>query len=187
MPICTFEDKVPQLGARVFVAPNALVLGEVFLGDDVSVWYNVVLRGDIHWIRVGARSNLQDGVIVHVENQLFPTRLEEEVSIGHGAILHGCTIGSGSLVGMGAKILNDAVIGEGSLVAAGAVVTEGFKAPPRSLVIGVPAMVKRSLSDEEYVRARGTAKNYVNYKNRYLADGGESDAATQFAALQEDR
>lgn len=171
MSLIAFENKLPDLGARVFLAPNATVLGEVFLGDDVSVWFNVVLRADIHWIRVGARSNLQDGVIVHVENQQCPTLLEDEVSIGHGAILHGCTIGSGSLVGMGAKILNDAVIGEGSLVAAGAVVREGFKAPPRSLVVGVPAVVKRALTDNEYNRARGTAKNYVRYKERYRASG----------------
>ncbi|MEN8165146.1 MAG: gamma carbonic anhydrase family protein [Acidobacteriota bacterium] len=171
MAVISFENKVPEIGARVFLAPGAVVLGEVFLGDDVSVWFNVVLRADIHWIRVGARSNLQDGVIVHVENQQSPTLLEDEVSVGHGAILHGCTVGAGALVGMGAKILNDAVIGEGSLVAAGAVVREGFKAPPRSLVAGVPAVVKRALTDEEYTRARGTALNYLQYKERYLADG----------------
>jgi len=171
MAVISFENKVPEIGARVFLAPSALVLGEVFLGDDVSLWFNVVVRADIHWIRVGARSNLQDGVIIHVENQQCPTLLEDEVSVGHGAILHGCTIGSGTLVGMGAKILNDAVIGEGSLVAAGAVVREGFKAPPRSLVVGVPAVVKRALTDEEYRRARGTALNYLQYKERYLVDG----------------
>jgi len=171
MAVISFENKVPEIGARVFPAPGSVVLGEVFLGDDVSVWFNVILRADIHWIRVGARSNLQDGVIVHVENQQSPTLLEDEVSVGHGAILHGCTVGSGALVGMGAKILNDAVIGEGSLVAAGAVVREGFKAPPRSLVVGVPAVVKRALTDEEYKRARGTALNYLQYKERYLAVG----------------
>ena len=171
MSVISFENKVPEIGARVFLAPGAVVLGEVFLGDDVSIWFNVILRADIHWIRVGARSNLQDGVIVHVENQQCATLLEEEVSVGHGAILHGCTIGSGSLIGMGAKILNDAVIGEGSLVAAGAVVREGYKVPPRSLVVGVPAVVKRTLTDEEYARARGTAMNYLRYKERYLIEG----------------
>ena len=171
MTIQTFSGLAPAIGRRVFLAANAVVVGDVTLGDDVSVWYNVVIRGDIHWIRIGARSNLQDGVIVHVENQKCPTLLEDEVSIGHGAILHGCTIGSGTLVGMGAKILNDAVIGEGSLVAAGAVVREGFEAPPRSLVVGVPAVVKRALTDNEYNRARGTATNYVRYKERYRACG----------------
>jgi carbonic anhydrase/acetyltransferase-like protein (isoleucine patch superfamily) len=176
MLIRSFEGKKPTLGRRVFVAPGAVLVGDVTLGDDVSIWYHVVLRGDIHWIRVGARSNLQDGVIVHVENQLYPTLLENEVSVGHGALLHGCTIGAGSLIGMGAKVLNDAVVGEGSLVAAGAVVREGARIPPRSLVVGVPAVVKRPLSDAEYQRARLTSSNYVGYKERYFADGQDRPA-----------
>jgi carbonic anhydrase/acetyltransferase-like protein (isoleucine patch superfamily) len=171
MTIQTVSGLTPTFGRRVFLATSAVVVGEVFIGDDVSVWYNVVIRGDIHWIRIGARSNLQDGVIVHVELGLYPTLLEEEVSVGHGAMLHGCTVGAGSLIGMGAMVLNQAVIGEGSLVAAGAVVREGFKVPPRSLVAGVPAVVKRPLSDAEAERARRTATNYVNYKNSYLEQG----------------
>jgi len=171
MPIQAIASKVPHFGRGVFLAPTAVVVGEVAVGDDASLWYNVVVRGDIHWIRIGARSNLQDGVIVHVERGLYPTVLEDEVSIGHGAMLHGCTIGAGSLVGMGAVVLNQAVIGEGSLVAAGAVVREGFKAPPRSLIAGVPAQVKRPLTDNERERALKTAANYVAYKNEYLAQG----------------
>jgi carbonic anhydrase/acetyltransferase-like protein (isoleucine patch superfamily) len=171
MSIQSISGLTPVFGRRVFLATNAVVVGEVFLGDDVSVWYNVVIRGDIHFIRIGARSNLQDGVIVHVERGLYPTVLEEEVSVGHGAMLHGCTVGAGCLIGMGAMVLNQAVIGEGSLVAAGAVVREGFKVPPRSLVAGVPAVVKRPLTDAEADRARLTAANYVNYKNTYLEQG----------------
>lgn len=171
MTIQTVSGLTPTFGRRVFLATNAVVVGEVFLGDDVSVWYNVVIRGDIHWIRIGARSNLQDGVIIHVERGLYPTLLEEEVSVGHGAMLHGCTIGAGSLIGMGAVVLNQAVIGEGSLVAAGAVVREDFRAPPRSLVAGVPAVVKRELTDQEAGRARRTAFNYIEYKNTYLEQG----------------
>lgn len=171
MPIQSHSGKHPQLGRGVFIAPGAVVVGEVAIGDDSSLWYNVVVRGDIHWIRIGARSNLQDGVIVHVERDLYPTVLEDEVSVGHGAVLHGCTIGAGSLIGMGAMVLNDAVVGEGSLVAAGAVVREGFKVPPRSLVAGVPAVVKRPLTDAEAERARRTAANYVEYKNSYLEQG----------------
>jgi carbonic anhydrase/acetyltransferase-like protein (isoleucine patch superfamily) len=171
MSIQTVSGLTPVFGRRVFLASTAVVVGEVELGDDVSLWYNVVVRGDIHWIRIGARSNLQDGVIIHVERGLYPTLLEEDVSVGHGAMLHGCTVGAGSLIGMGAMVLNDAVIGEGSLVAAGAVVREGFKVPPRSLVAGVPAVVKRPLSDAEADRARRTAANYVNYKNTYLEQG----------------
>lgn len=171
MSIQSISGLTPVFGRRVFLATNAVVVGEVFLGDDVSVWYNVMIRGDIHFIRIGARSNLQDGVIVHVERGLYPTVLEEEVSVGHGAMLHGCTVGAGCLIGMGAMVLNQAVIGEGSLVAAGAVVREGFKVPPRSLVAGVPAVVKRPLTDAEADRARLTAANYVNYKNTYLEQG----------------
>jgi carbonic anhydrase/acetyltransferase-like protein (isoleucine patch superfamily) len=182
MTISSFENTAPRIGERVWVAPTATVLGDVELADDVSIWYNVVLRGDIHWIRIGARSNVQDGAIVHVENGLYPTVLEEEVSIGHGAILHGCTIGSGTLVGMGAKILNDATIGEQSLVAAGAVVREGFKAPARSLVAGVPAVVKRHLSDEESQRGREIAHRYLDYKARYITD---KQGAAPVAAKEE--
>jgi len=171
MPIQTVSGQTPVFGRRVFLATNAVVVGDVCLGDDVSVWYNVVIRGDIHWVRIGARSNLQDGAIIHVERGLCPTLLEEEVSVGHGAVLHGCTVGAGSLIGMGAMVLNDTVIGEGSLVAAGAVVREGFKVPPRSLVAGVPAVVKRPVSDAEADRARRTAVNYVSYKDTYLEQG----------------
>jgi carbonic anhydrase/acetyltransferase-like protein (isoleucine patch superfamily) len=163
--------KRPRFGARVFVASNAVIVGDVTLGDDASVWYNVVLRGDIHWIRVGARANLQDGVLVHVENQLCPTLIEDEVSVGHGAVLHGCTLRRGCLVGIGAVILNDAEIGEGALVAAGAVVREGFSVPPRTLAAGVPATVRRDLTDEEHVRVAKVTSNYLLYKSRFLADG----------------
>lgn len=165
-----FEGKRPTFGARVFVAPGAVVLGDVTLGDDVSIWYHVVVRADIHWIRIGNNVNIQDGAIIHVERQRCPTLIEDDASVGHGAVLHGCTVGSGSLIGLRASVLNDAVIGEGSLVAAGAVVREGFRAPPRSLVAGVPAVVKRPLTDEEYDRAKRTAINYVAYKDRYLAE-----------------
>ncbi len=169
MPIRAVDDRIPRLGRRVFVAENALVLGDVVLEDDVSLWYNVLVRGDIHWIRVGARSNLQDGVIVHVENGEHPTLLGEEVSVGHGAILHGCTIGARCLVGMGAVVMNGAVIGEGSIVAAGAVVREGFEAPPRSLLAGVPAVVKREVTGAEADRILRTARRYLEYKSRLLA------------------
>ena len=168
MLIQALGDKVPSFGRRVFLAPSSVVVGDVALGDDVSVWFNVVIRGDIHWIRVGHRSNLQDGAIVHVERGLYPTVLEDDVSVGHGALLHGCTVGAGSLIGMGAVVLNDAVVGEGSLVAAGAVIREGFRGSDRSLIAGVPAVVKRALTDDEYDRARQTARNYLAYKDRYL-------------------
>ncbi|MCG6964514.1 MAG: gamma carbonic anhydrase family protein [Acidobacteria bacterium] len=167
----SIDGRSPRFGRRVFVAANAVVLGDVTLEDDASVWYNVVLRGDIHWIRIGARSNLQDGVIVHVEHDLWPASVGEDVSVGHGAMLHGCTVGPRSLVGMGAIILNGAEIGEGSIVAAGAVVREGFKAPPGSLLAGVPAVVKREVSQNEQERIRLSVTSYLEYKSRYLAGG----------------
>lgn len=169
MLIRSTDGQKPTFGRRVFVAENAVLIGDVTLSDDVSIWYNVVLRGDIHWIRIGARSNLQDGVIVHVENNLWPTLLEEEVSVGHGAILHGCTVRRQSLIGMGAKILNGAEIGEGSMVAAGALVREGFQVPPGSLVAGVPAVIKRKVTDDERERIRMTARHYLEYKSRFVA------------------
>lgn len=172
MIVQRFEGLEPRFGARVFVAPTAVVVGDVELGDDASLWFGTVVRGDIHHIRVGARTNLQDGVIVHVEKDLYPTLLEDDVSVGHGAVLHGCTVRRGTLVGMGALVMNQADIGAGSIVAAGAVVREGFRCPPRSLLAGVPAVVKRELTASEVERARRTAVNYVDYKNRYLAGSG---------------
>jgi gamma-carbonic anhydrase len=173
----SIDGRTPRFGRRVFVAENAVVVGDVTLEADVSVWYNVVLRGDIHWIRIGARSNLQDGVIVHVEHDLWPTSVEEDVSVGHGALLHGCVVGRRSLVGMGAIILNGAEIGEGSIVAAGAVVREGFKAPPNSLLAGVPATVKREVSESEAERIRLSVSSYLEYKSRYLAGGRDVSPA----------
>ncbi len=185
MQIRSIDGRTPRFGRRVFGAESALVLGDVTLEDDVSLWYNVVVRGDIHWVRIGARSNLQDGVIVHVENGQWPTVLGEEVSVGHGAVLHGCTIGPRCLIGMGAIVLNGAEIGEGSIVAAGAVVREGFVAPPRSLVAGVPAVIKRPVSDEEYDRIAATARHYLEYKGRYLA--GAAQPAEPLELAEEER
>ena len=166
-----YGNLVPTVGRRVFVAPGARVIGDVTLGDDASVWFNAVVRGDIHWVRLGARSNLQDGVVVHVEHGSCPTSLDEEVSVGHGAVLHGCRIGRGALIGMGATVLNDAVVGEGALVAAGSVVREGFTVPRRTLVAGVPAEVRRELTADESKRIEASWRHYLEYKARYLADG----------------
>jgi carbonic anhydrase/acetyltransferase-like protein (isoleucine patch superfamily) len=157
-------------GERVFIAPGAVVVGDVTLGDDVSVWYNAVVRGDIHRIQVGARPNLQDGVIVHVERGQWPVLIEEDVSVGHGAILHGCTVRRECLIGIGATILNGAEIGEGSIIAAGTVVREGVHVPPGSLVAGVPGAVKRAVTPAERDQVRLTAVHYLEYKSRALAD-----------------
>lgn len=170
MSVISFEGKRPLFGKRVFIAPGCDVLGDVRIGDDASIWYRCVLRGDINHIEIGARSNVQDGTIIHVEHGAFPTILEEETSVGHAAILHGCILRRGCLVGMGATVLNGADIGEGALVAAGSVVREGFKVPAGTLVAGVPAVVRRRLKNEEILRVLETAAHYVEYKDRYFQE-----------------
>ena len=165
-----YGGKEPRLGQRVFVAESAALIGDVELGDDASVWYGVVLRGDIHYIRIGARSNVQDNAVFHVEHGVAPAVLAEEVTIGHAAVVHGCNVGRGALIGIGAIVLSGATIGEQALVGAGAVVQEGMQVPPRTLVVGVPARVKRELTAEELNRLEGSWKHYVDYKDRYLAE-----------------
>jgi carbonic anhydrase/acetyltransferase-like protein (isoleucine patch superfamily) len=158
----------PQTHDALFVAPNASVIGNVRLGAESSVWYSSVLRGDSSSIRVGARSNLQDGVVVHADPD-FPATIGDGVSVGHRAVVHGCTIGDDCLIGMGAVVLNGASVGAGSLVAAGSVVPEGAQIPPRSLVAGVPATVKRELSDEQVARLRVNADHYVELAATHAA------------------
>lgn len=163
-----YEGKEPRIGARVFLAENCSLIGDVVLGDDCSIWYGAVLRGDIHHIRIGARSNIQDNSVLHVEHGTGPTIIGEEVTVGHMAVVHGCTVERGALIGIGAKVLSHATIGEMALVGAGAVVQEGMKVPPRTLVVGVPARVKRDLTPEELKRLEQSWRNYVQYKDEYL-------------------
>lgn len=158
----------PRLGARVFLAESCAIIGDVELGEDSSVWFGAVLRGDIHYIRLGARSNVQDNSVLHVEHGTGPAIIGDEVTIGHSAVVHGCTVGRGSLIGIGATVLSHAVIGEQVLVGAGAVVQEGMNVPPGTLVVGVPARVKRELTKDELARLERSWRNYVEYKNEYL-------------------
>jgi carbonic anhydrase/acetyltransferase-like protein (isoleucine patch superfamily) len=168
MIVRPYDGKKPRLGAQVFVAENATLIGDVELGNDCSIWFGTVLRGDVHSIIVGSRTNIQDNCVVHVTAGTHPVMIAEEVTIGHGAIVHGCTIKRGCLIGMGSRILDGAVIGEQSLVGAGALVPEGMRVPPRSLVLGVPARVKRPLTDEEVAGLERSWQNYVGYKEKYL-------------------
>jgi carbonic anhydrase/acetyltransferase-like protein (isoleucine patch superfamily) len=151
-----------------FVAPNATLLGEVRVGPDSSIWYGAVLRGDMEPIFIGSRSNVQDGTIVHVDVDM-PVRIGDGVSIGHRAVIHGCTIEDGCLIGMGAVILSGSRIGAGSLVAAGALVREGAVVPPGVLVAGVPGKVLRELTEEERARVAANSASYVEYTKRYLS------------------
>jgi carbonic anhydrase/acetyltransferase-like protein (isoleucine patch superfamily) len=158
----------PSIADTAFVAPGAVLVGHVILGEHASVWYNSVLRAEAEPILIGAGSNLQDNVSCHVDTG-FPLILGRDVSVGHGAVLHGCTVEDGSLIGMAATVLNGAVIGAGSLVAAGAVVLEGTIVPPGSLVAGVPAKVRRPLTEAELAGIRRNADNYREHTALHLA------------------
>ena len=168
MTLRPFQKAQPSLGARVFVAENATVIGDVAIGDDSSVWFGAVIRGDVHRIRIGARTNIQDNCTLHVNTGTHPVNIADEVTMGHGVIAHGCTIERGALIGMGSRVLDGAVVGELALVGAGALVGEGMRVPPRTLVVGVPARVKRELTTEEVARLEESWKHYVELKDQYL-------------------
>lgn len=156
-----FGKTSPVLDPTAWVAPGAVVVGDVVLGADVSIWYGVVLRGDVHEIRVGARTNIQDGAIVHVTMGRFGAYIGDEVTVGHRAVVHGCRVGDGALIGIGAIVLDGATVGEGAWVAAGAVVTPGAEIPARMLAVGTPARVVRPLTDEELAVQRERTLKYV--------------------------
>ncbi|MEM8878488.1 MAG: gamma carbonic anhydrase family protein [Pseudomonadota bacterium] len=170
MPIYALDGIAPKIAdpQRLWVAPDAHVIGDVTLGEDVGIWFGSVLRGDNDPLVVGARSNIQEGTMMHTDEG-FPLSVGEDCTIGHHAIVHGCTIGDCSLVGMGATILNGAVIGDNCLIGANALVTEGKQIPDGSLVIGAPAKVVRELSAEEIAGLKKSAEGYVANARRFLA------------------
>jgi carbonic anhydrase/acetyltransferase-like protein (isoleucine patch superfamily) len=153
------DERTPKIDPRAWIAPTADVIGWVEIGERVSVWYQTVIRGDREKITIGAGSNLQDGTVVHADPD-YPTSLGENVTVGHRAVIHGCTIGSDTLIGMGAVIMNGAVIGEQCLVGAGALIPQGMVVPPRSLVLGAPAKVKRDLTEAEIEAAFANGQRY---------------------------
>jgi gamma-carbonic anhydrase len=160
----------PTYDGSNFIAPSADVIGDVTLGKNASIWYNVSIRGDVNWIRIGEASNIQDNAVVHVTHGTAPTSIGAFVTVGHGAIVHGCTIEDNVLVGMGAIILDHAVIGRDSIVGAGALVAGRKKFPPRSLIVGSPARLLRQLTNEEVAGVRENAENYVHYSAIYRGD-----------------
>lgn len=162
MPLLAHHGVTPRLRPAAYVAGGAWLIGDVELEEQASVWFNAVLRGDINAIRVGKRSNVQDGAVLHVTRELA-VRIGDDVTIGHKAMIHGCWIGDGSLVGMNAVVLDNARIGPFALVAAGAVVRENFVVPEGKLAAGVPARIVRSLTDHERAQLLQSAKNYVEY------------------------
>jgi carbonic anhydrase/acetyltransferase-like protein (isoleucine patch superfamily) len=157
----TFRGIGPAVDPSAYVDESAQVIGDVHIGAESSVWMNVVIRGDVHGIRIGARTNVQDGTVVHVQTGTHPTTIGDEVTIGHGAIVHGCTIEDRCLIGMGTILLNGVRVGTESIVAAGSLLPEGFQVPPRSLVMGSPAKVRRPLLDDEVALIGGYASSYV--------------------------
>ncbi len=175
MKVRSFSGKSPRVGQRVFVASTAAIVGDVDLGDDTSVWYGAVLRADLHEIRIGARSNIQDNAVVHVDEFDFPTLVGEDVTVGHAALLHGCRVERGALVGMHATVLNGAVVGAEAVVAAGALVPPGMVVPPRTLVAGVPAKVRREVGAEELEHIRKGVRSYLELKTRYLSADDERE------------
>ena len=166
--ILPFIGVSPTFDESNFIAETAAVVGDVHLGRDASVWFSASIRGDVHRIRIGARSNIQDNAVVHVTHGSAPTTIGERVTVGHSAVVHGCTIHDDVLIGMGAILLDHVVVGSHSIIGAGALVTGGVKIPPRSLVLGSPAKVVRPLTDQEVDSIQEYAANYVRYKNIYL-------------------
>lgn len=165
--ILPFQNKTPQIGQEVFLAPGCQLIGDVTLENQVSIWFNSVIRGDLAPIYIGARSNIQDLSMIHV-NKDQPVYIEEDVTVGHSVTLHGCTIRKGSLIGMGAVILNGSEVGEESIVAAGSLITERKVFPPRVMIMGSPAKVVRELTPKDLEMIRGTAGRYVQKALEYL-------------------
>lgn len=164
----SYRGHHPELGKGVFVADTALIIGDVHIGEDSSIWFHSVLRGDINSIRIGQRSNLQDGTVVHVDYEKYNVVIEDEVTVGHHATIHGCTLKSRCLIGMGATILSGAVVESGAIVAAGSVVREGQVVSQRTMVAGVPARRIRQISEGEWDMIVNSALHYVDYSQWYL-------------------
>ena len=174
----TFQGIKPTIPKSCFIEETGVVIGDVVMGEDCSVWFHAVIRGDVHFIRIGDRTNVQDLCVLHVTHDTHPLIIGNDVTIGHNVILHGCTIRDRVLIGMGAIIMDGAVIGEDSVVGAGALVTEGTIVPAKSLILGSPAKVKRTVTENELSWIKESADNYVNYARQYL--GGPEKPTTGF-------
>jgi gamma-carbonic anhydrase len=169
--IAAFGDHRPQIDPTAYVADLAVVIGDVVIGPGSSLWFHTIVRADVHHVRIGARTNVQDNATIHVVRDRFPTLLGDGVTVGHNVVLHGCTVEDGCLIGMGAVVLDGAVIGAESLVGAGALVTPGTVVPPRSVVLGSPAKRVREVSAADLERLRTSAANYVDLARRYREAG----------------
>lgn len=162
-----FNDKQPLIHKTAFITDDAIVIGDVEIGEDASVWFGSIVRGDVNFIRIGARTNIQDGTVIHVSSKTHSTVLEENITIGHRVVLHGCHVESGCLIGIGAILMDGVRVGKNSLVAAGSLLTPGTQIPSNSLVMGSPAKVKRELREDELAYLDRSWRNYVELKKLY--------------------
>jgi len=169
--LIAFQGRLPQVDASAYIQESAQIIGDVVIGAQASIWFNVVIRGDVHHIRIGARSNIQDNSTVHVTKGRWPTLVGDDVTVGHGVILHGCTIGNRCLIGMGAIVMDGVEIGDDCMVAAGSLVTPGTKVPAGQMVIGSPAKVPRALRAAELTHLRDSAQGYVERAALYKGNG----------------
>jgi carbonic anhydrase/acetyltransferase-like protein (isoleucine patch superfamily) len=165
-----FQGRAPKIAASCYVDPQAVIIGDVTIGEDSSIWPCVVVRGDCHSIRIGARTSIQDGCVLHVQSGEYSLAVGDNVTVGHGVILHGCTVESDSLIGMGSIILNGARIGSGCIIAAGSLIPERAEIPPGSLVMGSPGKVRRTVTDAERLHIAVAADHYVAFKNSFKAE-----------------
>ena len=175
--ILEFKGRYPKVDPTAFIAENATVIGDVEIGPGTNVWFYSVIRGDLNYIRIGSNCNIQDLCVLHVEKDLYPLFIEDEVALGHRVVVHGCRIGKGSLIGIGAIVLNGAEIGEESIVGAGSVVTPQTKIPPRTLALGIPAKPIRRLEEKDFDMIRDTLSGYQNLKEIYSSSsqGGKKN------------
>lgn len=169
----TFRGIAPTIAPSAFVEETAVVIGDVVVGPDSSIWFHAVIRGDVHYIRIGHRTNIQDLCLLHVSHHTHPLTLGDDITVGHRVVLHGCTIHDRVLVGMGAIIMDGVVIEENCVIGAGALITEGVHIPPKSLVLGSPAKVKRLLTEDEMQWIKRSAANYMHYAQQYVAEQHE--------------
>lgn len=165
--IKSYKGKKPDINRSAFIEESAQVIGDVTIGENSSVWFNAVVRGDVNFIKIGSKTNIQDSCVLHVTKDTHPLVVGDDVTVGHSVTLHGCHVKDRCLIGMGAIILDGAEVGEDAIVGAGALVKEGMKVEPRTLVVGVPARVARDLTDQEIEKIKRSAENYIRYMNDY--------------------
>ena len=166
--IAPFHNIHPRISPTAFIAEDAVIIGDVEIGEDASIWYGSILRGDVNFIRIGARTNMQDGTVVHVSSNTHSTILEDQITVGHRVTLHGCYVESGCLIGIGAILLDGVRVGRNSLVAAGSLLTPGTQIPPNSVVMGSPAKVRRQVTEDELAYLDRSWRNYVELKAHYI-------------------